>query len=411
MSLVVRMGLLALLTIFSLAILYTTFQNSLNARRLAEQALESKALALSAAAENALTARGRDTAGELRAILSDRVVAYALIAGRDGGIIYHSNERLAGTKLAAGEWIAGDISPGLGRRIILGTGAPAYAFHALCHLPTGEEKILRLVLHTQAEDLIISQADRQWWIVGGILLLLWTLGILLERIFIRQVRLEETLEREKQLGLIGQMSAVLAHEIRNALGSVKGYVQYLDEKTPPSDSRKGIFRLVLQGTDRIESLVGDLLRFSKKEEYGRESVPLKPLLLEALSSVTDAWPGGVEWGETGGAVRADREKLLGILVNGLRNALEAMGPDQGRLRIAVEPKGRWALIHIEDDGPGISPEAAAEAFTPFYTTKATGTGLGLAYAEKLTEGMGGKISLGNRPGKKGAVLTIQLPKG
>ncbi len=410
-SLIVRLGFLFILILFSVAILYTTNQNALNARALADQSLRNTALALSAAAESALTARGRDAVEELRNILSDRVVAYALIADGDGVILYHTNERLVGSKMQDMPLKIDDIAAGKGEWIKLGTGMSAYAFYSLYHMPDGGTKVLRLVLHTRSAELIIIRADRQWWVVGGILLLLWTFGILLDWIFIRQIRLEEEMEREKQLGLIGQMSAVLAHEIRNALGSVKGYVQYLNEKTAPSDPRKGVFALVLQGTARIESLVSELLVFARKEEYRRETISLEPLLREAVFSAADAGQGGVQWGRVEGAVLADREKLLRVFVNVIRNAWEAVGGNGAGVRIEAVPKGRWIFVVVEDEGPGLTPEVEGRLFTPFFTTRTSGTGLGLTIARKLVEGMGGRITLNNRVDKKGAVATIQLVKG
>jgi two-component system sensor histidine kinase HydH len=408
-SIIIRSGFLLLLGLFSFAILFTTYQNSQSARELADQSLLNTATALSAAARSALTSQnGKDEVEELRNILSDRVVAYALIADSDGVILYHTNERLVGTRVEGMEGKIARIVNGRGRWITLGTGVSAYAFNSLYRFPDGKQKVLRLVLHTHSAERIISRANRQWWVVIAILLLLWTFGLLLDRIFIRQVRLEEEMEREKQLGLIGQMSSVLAHEIRNALGGVKGYVQYLDEKTAPSDQRKGIFALVLQGTDRIESLVGEMLVFSKKEEYRRDIIPLEPLLKEAAFSFAGSWPGKVVWKETAGNVRADGEKLLRALVNVLRNAIEAVEEDSGNIAIEVKRKGRWMFICIEDDGHGLLPEAETKLFTPFFTTKASGTGLGLAIAKKLVEGMGGKITLRNRAEKQGAIVEIQL---
>jgi signal transduction histidine kinase len=405
-----RIGLLLILFLFSFALLYTTYQNSLNARALADQSLQNTALALSVAAEGALAAGGGNATGELRNVLADRVVAYALIADGRGVILYHTNERLTGAKATDLPANMDDIARGKGEWVTLGTGMSAYAFHSLYQLPDGEKKVLRLVLHTQSAELIISRADRQWWVVAGILPLLWIFGILLDRIFIRQTHLEEEIEREKQLSMIGQMSAVLAHEIRNALVGVKGYVQYLDEKTPADDRRKGIFALVLQGTDRIESLVKEMLVFAKKEDYQLGTVELAPLLEEAAAS-SYFGAGEVQWGKVSGAVLADREKLLRVLVNIIRNATEAAGGRRDRVHIEVRSGGKWNSILIEDEGEGLSPEAENLIFTPFFTTKMSGTGLGLTIAKKLVEGMGGKITLGNRVDKRGAVVTIQISKG
>jgi signal transduction histidine kinase len=97
-------------------------------------------------------------------------------------------------------------------------------------------------------------------------------------------------------------------------------------------------------------------------------------------------------------------------VNGIRNAMDAM-VENGSLRIYSYETSRWVSICIEDTGEGITEKDHDRLFTPFYTTKTDGTGLGLAYAKKVVEGMGGTIKLTNRTGGVGAVLNIQLPNG
>jgi len=109
-------------------------------------------------------------------------------------------------------------------------------------------------------------------------------------------------------------------------------------------------------------------------------------------------------------LKADREKLFRVIVNGIRNALDAIGQG-GRIRIYAREDGRWVSVYIEDTGEGISEKDHYRLFTPFYTTKTDGTGLGLAYAKKVVEGMGGSIALSNRTGGVGAVLAIRLPNG
>jgi signal transduction histidine kinase len=166
---------------------------------------------------------------------------------------------------------------------------------------------------------------------------------------------------------------------------------------------------ILQGTGRIESLVNELLIFSRQEHYKTEPVDLKELIDEAAGSGLSGWQGKTEMEiEPGKFVKADREKLYRTLVNGIRNAVEAMA-GEGTLRIALSSEGRWVTLRIEDTGPGIPEEEVRRLFTPFYTTKTEGTGLGLAYSKKVVEGMSGKIELENRKDKRGAVLSIRLP--
>lgn len=412
LPIIVRAGLFLLLTFFSATILFTTVQNSRALHALAVQSLENTALALSDAAEKALRVKGEKAGAEVRQILSDRVVAYALIAGNDGTILFHTNPQLVGSQLSRKDMdLVIHAGKTIGRRIILGTGVPAYEFDFIIYSPKNESQMLRLVLHTTSADEIIARSDRMWWSVGGILLLLWTVGILFERISMRYIRLQEGMERQRQLSMIGQMTAVLAHEIRNALGSVKGYVQWAGEKMTDSVAVKSSLSLALQGTGRIESLVNDLLLFSREEAYRIEDIDLADLIREAALSSLSGWVGKIDLDALPEIrVCADREKLHRVLVNAIKNAVEAMD-SSGHLHISIHKEGRWVCIRVEDSGTGIRPEAIPRLFEPFFTTKINGTGLGLAYAKKAVEGMSGTISLANRKDGNGAIMTIRLPGG
>jgi signal transduction histidine kinase len=405
-----RSILFLFLLLSSSSILYGTAVNTRAVRDLAETSMESTALALSTSAESALRSGGTRAEGEARNILSDRVVAYAMVAREDGTIVLHTNPGMVGSNIrdeGLGEWLRSGKT--FGRRIMLGTGLPAYEFNYLLHGPGGEPEILRLVLHTTRVDRILSDARRMWWIVGSVLVLLWAVGIGLDRVFARHLRLQAQVERRERLALIGQMTATLSHEIRNALGSIKGYAQWVDERVETTDPKKKGLAAVLQGTMRIESLVNDLLLFSREETYSLQPVDVGILVHESMAGEADGWKGEVELdpGE-GTAVLADPEKLRRVLANGIRNAIQSMG-DGGHLRIVARAEDRGVEIRVEDSGPGIPESEMPRLFTPFHTTKAEGTGLGLAYSKKTVEGMNGEIDLTNRQETAGAVLTILLP--
>jgi len=403
------MGLFLLLAIFSAALVYITRQNAEIARSLAAKSFESTALALSSAAENTLRQYGSNKEQQIREILSDRVVAYALIASQDGTILFHTNPGRVGTRLTKGEmgdWLPGPVSS---RQIFLGTGIAAYEFDFTLHQPDGRDELLRLILNTTQADVVSSWSNRMWWIVGSILVLLWAVGFFFERAMTRYLRLQARQHEQERLTLIGQMTAVLAHEIRNAIAGVKGYAQWAHEKTDESQPAKMALDAVLQGTGRIETLVNELLLFSKDEGYQMEAVDLASITREAVQNGLLSREGNVKVHvDDGTLVKADREKLYRTLVNGIRNASEAVSQG-GTIRISTAVDGRWVELRIEDTGPGLSEESSARIFTPFFTTKADGTGLGLAYAQKVIKGMGGIIELKNRKDERGAVLGIRLP--
>lgn len=408
---ILRATLFVLIVLCTAVILYTTARSVAAARGLADKALLSTAFALGSSAEAALVKGGAAAVEEIREIFSDRVVAYARITDRQGKILFHTNPRLTGMELEAGQgaelWPKGAFEA---RRMLLGTGVPGYEFQEAIHRPDGSALLLTLVLHTASMDRIVTDARRVWWPVTGVLVALWGTGILAERVFSRQLRLREELERRRQLALIGQMTASLAHEIRNALGSVKGHAQWLDEKLDGPDPRKAALSQVLEGVGRIENLVQNLLLYAREETYRLEPVDPMDLIEEAIRYALARWRGEIRRQmETDRFVLADREKLARVLENGLRNAIEAMGDEGGELWITVQSRGRCVAIRIEDSGPGIPVEEMPRLFTPFHTTKPTGTGLGLAYSKKVLEGMGGKIRLENRAAGRGAILTVELP--
>ncbi len=408
---VLRTGLFIFLVLSSAAVLYTSAQNASMVRRLADLALESTALSLSSSAETELRANAGRPGEQFRQLFSDRVVAYAYIVEKDGRILFHTNPGLVGSVLQEGgveQWLESGRTSG--RRIQLKTGLLAFEFNYVLHQPDGRAELLRLVLHTSPADRILAGTKRMWWTIGLTLMILWMAGFLLDRMFKKQLHLADQLEKKEKMALIGQMTAVLAHEIRNALGGIKGYTQWVAEKMDPADPKKNGLSFVLTGADRIESLVNDLLLFSREETYTFEELTLEPLIRGMIALGLPLWEGRIDLVvDSGVRVRADQEKLTRVLFNGVQNALQAMG-DAGRLRVAALPAGDCVEIRIEDTGPGIDRESLPKLFTPFHTTKTSGTGLGLAYSKKVVEGMGGTITLFNRPDEQGACLTIKLPR-
>jgi signal transduction histidine kinase len=374
------------------------------------QSLNATAFSLASSAENLVREQKRTSERELREIFADRVVAYALIAGKDGVIQFHTNPGLIGKNLEESTLEMFFMSKkAAGTMINLQTGQSAYEYNYIFLNQDGTPRLLRLVLYTVVVDQIVAKAQQMWWAVGVVLILLWGLTVLAWIVLLRYLRARDDFQRRENVAMIGQMTGVLAHEIRNALAGVRGYTQWVEEKMEDSDPRKTGITMALQGTERIELLVNDLLLFSREEQYTLVSVDASEIIRTALYSITP-WEGNIEIHDKPSmSVRADKEKLLRVLLNGIQNAIQAMGADGG-LHISLHKDGQWAAIEICDTGPGVEESNHSRLFTPFYTTKMNGTGLGLAYSKKVIEGMGGRISLANRQDKSGAVLTICLAR-
>jgi two-component system sensor histidine kinase HydH len=409
-------GIVFLLFLFLLltsgAIIITTWQNLRSVRTVADQSIQNLAMALSLSAENALRVQKIIAYNEIGRLFSDRIVAYAFIVDREGRILYHTNPALIGSIAENKEQIDAVFrsQKPMGHRTTLRTGVSAYQFNYKLRLAKGRDEVLELVLNRSASDRVVAEAGRIWWTVAVILAGFWIVGFVLAWTLVRYTSLQEELDQRKRMALIGQMTAVLTHEIRNAIGSIKGFTQWVDEKTTAEDQRKTGLAMVLKGTERVEDLVNHLLLYSKEETYTLTEFDLTSLVKEVIDARRTGWKGNVTIsGEPVLPVTADREKLERAILNGVRNAIEAMG-ESGDLTILLANKRHTTAISIEDTGPGIPGANLVRIFTPFFTTKTVGTGLGLAYSRKVVEGMGGQIDLRNRNNRPGAILTIRLPK-
>lgn len=221
------------------------------------------------------------------------------------------------------------------------------------------------------------------------------------------------LERSHKLSLVGQIAAGLAHEIKNPLASIKGAVEILgDEATSPSEKRE-FEAIVVKEIRRVDRSVSGFLEFARPSETSLARVNLTDVVTGAVKQIeTQAREKGVSIDsrlEGGLHVNADEERIHQVLLNLLLNALDASGRD-GAVRVTLVggPKGESAGIVVEDSGLGIAEADRDRVFEPFFTSKPTGTGLGLAVAKSIVERHGGTITLENRPGG-GARARVELP--
>ncbi|HEX2965395.1 MAG TPA: ATP-binding protein [Syntrophorhabdaceae bacterium] len=410
-----KKSLIALLILsilfISATIVLTTSQNLISVRAAANRSLDNLATALSLSAESFLRDKSNPDYEEINRLFPDRIVAYAVIANREGKIVFHTNRALIGATAPDKEYINKALlsQQPTGFRTTLGTGIPAYKFFYPLKLPENRQRVLEIVLNSSSSEKVLAETRQVWWIVCTVLGIVWTIGFILGWAVISYGRVQQELEERKRMALIGQMTSVLAHEIRNAVGGIKGFAQWLDEKTDTADMRKSGLGMILKGTNRIEGLVNNLLLYSRPESYNPTEFNLNALVRETIDPRSTKWEGRLILGvDPDIRIVADRDKLQRVLLNAVRNAIDSMGPD-GELIISHEKKRHSAVISIKDTGKGISKEDASRIFTPFFTTRTDGTGLGLAYSRKVIEGMGGHINLNNRKDRSGAVLTIELP--
>src|SRR6185369_11211248 len=222
------------------------------------------------------------------------------------------------------------------------------------------------------------------------------------------IAIEEQLRRAERLSALGELSAVLAHEIRNPLGSIKGTAEILRDSLPASDRNHEFLEILIKEADRLNRVVEDFLGLARPVVSGKEEVDLLAELEEVVVlTAAEARQRGVAVELARSelpTVLGDREKLRQVFLNLIQNALQATGRG-GRLQISAtrqtadEQGSAGVLLIFADSGVGIAAPQLAKVFDPFYTTKAGGTGLGLAIVQKIIESHGGRIQVESTPGK------------
>jgi two-component system sensor histidine kinase HydH len=220
-------------------------------------------------------------------------------------------------------------------------------------------------------------------------------------------RLQGELERGRRLAALGEMSSVIAHEVRNPLASLKGHAQLLVEALPEDGPERSKANRVVTEATRLERLTTDLLEFVRSGELRRTPTEARALVADAVAEVGSDRVDVVADGElTGWSL--DPARLRQAIVNIVQNAVQA-SPADGRVEVAIKGGVDALTFAIRDRGPGIPPGEERAIFEPFHTRRARGIGLGLAIARRMVELHGGTIVAAARPGG-GAEVTIKIPR-
>lgn len=227
------------------------------------------------------------------------------------------------------------------------------------------------------------------------------------------IRIEEQLRRAERLSALGELSAILAHEIRNPLASIRGTAEILMEEGTPAASRGEFLEILVKESDRLNRVVEDFLRMARPEPTTKRGCDLNEELGNMVTLLSaQAKAEGVELRQVRGEVPelvADPEKLRQAFMNIMLNGIQAASAG-GVVEVATSFQAGKGLVEIRftDSGPGIAPEAIDKIFEPFFTTKGSGTGLGLPITRKIVEGHGGTLEVESRPGE-GATFKVLLP--
>jgi two-component system sensor histidine kinase HydH len=251
-------------------------------------------------------------------------------------------------------------------------------------------------------DALRRAATRTFGLGAVAALVLVVVAFALVRSALRREMLERRLERERHLASLGEMSAVLAHEIRNPLASLKGNAQLLAQGLSQEDRSQQRAARVIQEALRLEALTHDLLDYVRSGQLRRERVDPVALLRESADAVDPAIQLNVS--DAPSQWSLDPGRMRQVLVNLLENAVQAGGPV--RASLAGSPAG--LTFEVRDSGPGVPPEDRERIFEPFFTRRTQGTGLGLSVARRVVELHGGSVTVEAPPGG-GALFRVVLP--
>jgi signal transduction histidine kinase len=270
---------------------------------------------------------------------------------------------------------------------------------------------------------------------GVIVLIAWTIALFCHGFFsvlapsLRAQWIEQDLSRHK-LGTdrdradaesrharsLAELSAAIAHEIRNPITAAKSLVQQIAEDPVAAENRE-YASIAAQELDRVERSIAHLLRFAREEPRRIVTTGLDDIVRAALTLLRDRISEHRVQVTTdlddAEAVEVDQDQLRRVIANVVGNAIDALADAETAgptidIRAGRNLARTEAWLTITDNGPGIGPEALGKVFTPFYTSKTTGTGLGLALSKKIVEEHGGSIEVKSQRGS-GAEFVITLP--
>lgn len=226
--------------------------------------------------------------------------------------------------------------------------------------------------------------------------------------------LQEQVQRTERLASVGRLAAGVAHEIRNPLGSLKGFLQYFQRKLPLNDQDKAYLSVMMNEVDRLNTVVSNLLEFARPKEPVFEDAQIADMLDHVLTLLhRDCEAKRLrlfrEWPDALPLLRLDHDQMTQVLLNILLNAIQATEPG-GEIHVsaAILNEINMLEIAVRDTGAGIAADDLPHIFDPFFSTKKQGNGLGLAIAHTIIEQHRGEMLVDSERGR-GSTFRIRLP--
>ena len=226
-------------------------------------------------------------------------------------------------------------------------------------------------------------------------------------------RLQEEVRRKEKLAALGSLAAGVAHEIRNPLSSIKGFAKYFEGQCAEGSQGRELAAVMAQEVDRLNRVITELLDFARPSDLKTRLTDVGGLIEHSLRLVRQDAEGkkitvAYHRDESLPLVAIDPDRLTQALLNLYLNAIQAM-EGGGALSVRASADGRGGIrIEVEDSGKGIAPESLSNIFNPYFTTKSSGTGLGLAVVQKIIEAHRGEVKVKSTP-DRGTTFNILLP--
>ena len=229
----------------------------------------------------------------------------------------------------------------------------------------------------------------------------------------RQIRkIEQQLELSRRLASLGKMAAGIAHEIRNPLGTLRGFAHYFGKNADSGSDGEKYAALMIAEVDRLNESISTLLQFARAPEPHQVVIDAGELFDRVKNLLAaDCASSGitlVQYIEPGVQLYGDPDLLLQVLLNLLQNSIRASVAGK-EIEMRLSSKGKRIVLSVSDQGEGMSEEVQKQMFDPFFTTRKEGTGLGLAISHQIVEQHHGRMEVISGEGK-GTTIHIFLPE-
>lgn len=330
----------------------------------------------------------------------------------DGIIVIDARGRIEAFNAAAQHLFGYDAAEVIGRNVTVLMPSPFREEHdhyLARYVATGEKKIIGIGREVSARRrdgtvFPVHLSVGEMMVAGE-----WKFTGIVHDLSAR-VRLEDQLREQAALVRLGEMAAVIAHEIKNPLAGIRGAVQVIGDRLPAGSREAAVTGEIVTRIDALSGLIQDLLLFARPPRPRPVPVEVSSVLANTLDLLrADPAVSGIEIDVSGTAppVLVDPELLKIVFQNLLINSAQAMH-GRGRVQISLQTKNGRCDVRVADTGPGIPTDIRDRIFTPFFTTKTRGTGLGLPTAKRLIEAQHGAIQM-DFPTDGGTAVTVQLP--